>query len=659
MDAMIKEGLTFLAASQQPDGSFFSDSSSSFIPFSSQCTYQTTFFTSLMLISLASLSDEPIAQAIAQNGVRFLQREKSPSWSFNYWARQSPESATRPYPDDLDDTALALMAIDLWNPDCLDGSAWAHIVQLLTACEVKEGGPYYTWLVPSSAPLVWRDIDFAVNCNLAAFLARHDIVLPGLMDFIEQAIHDGYYRSAYYPTFYSLIGFISRWYKGPFEGKLRHRLLEYQLSDGTWGTVLPTALAIMSWLQLGGDKPQVTKAVNFLVKSGQAKQWIAESFCLDPPQGKSQYYAGSATLTTALCLEAMASYKRADAPLVSRVTKIKRPNREEREYGSVWRRINKRLSHASLANQNDIKKIFGDLLQRPSMAQLVLVPWYTYSALLPELRQEVKGTCITDLCVATACGWVAYSLYDDCLDEASGLQRIPLANIALREMVGLFYGALNSHGEFMTQFQMTLDALEGANFREMTTCRAVVDKGVLFLPDVVIDPMAHEQLLVDRSFGHALGPLGILSLAGIPLDSPDAEQVKLFFRHYILARQLNDDAHDWVEDLKQGHLSPLVLRLLEGVKKKNQIKIVLTRSLPLCRTLFWETVSVEVGQSILDHSTAARAALAKTTCFSRPALLARLLIPLEKAAQDLLREQKQTHQFVNTFKKGDDHQAQR
>src|SRR5262249_49160595 len=143
----------------------FSSLSSASADYSSPLTYRTTFFTSNILAALA-VTHDPALFEVKQKSVGFLLNQKSPQWSFNYWDRQSPEFRELPYPDDLDDPFCALAALTATDPQLITGQALAHAVNLLTATEVKPGGPYRTWLVTAAAEAVWQDVDLAVNANV-------------------------------------------------------------------------------------------------------------------------------------------------------------------------------------------------------------------------------------------------------------------------------------------------------------------------------------------------------------------------------------------------------------------------------------------------------------------------------------------------------------
>ncbi len=202
---IIDKGIGFLAKSQQKNGSFLSLSTPSKRSFKNAKKYHPTFPSSLILSCLCSLEETAGIKQIKDKLTIFLLSQKNKHWSFNYWVRNSQEAQKLPYPDDLDDTFCALSALFQHNPKLIDGSAMAKIVTLLTAVEEKEGGPYRTWLVSQDADKIWKDIDLAVNSNIAYFLLLQDISLPNIDILIESAIETKNYTSPYYPSIYPII----------------------------------------------------------------------------------------------------------------------------------------------------------------------------------------------------------------------------------------------------------------------------------------------------------------------------------------------------------------------------------------------------------------------------------------------------------------------
>src|SRR5690242_7329518 len=140
-----------IVGEQEADGSFLSRSwPAGREARESDRVYRTTFLTAVLLGAVAKV-EAPGLDGVRQRAADFLLRQAGPQWSFNYWARDAPERQTKPYPDDWDDTATALAALTLARPEQIGGEVLGHVVGLLTATEVQEGGPYRTWILPEDA----------------------------------------------------------------------------------------------------------------------------------------------------------------------------------------------------------------------------------------------------------------------------------------------------------------------------------------------------------------------------------------------------------------------------------------------------------------------------------------------------------------------------
>jgi hypothetical protein len=180
IDKAIKSGVGYLAKNQREDGSF-----PNFVSTSKDLDHarenQSIFPTCLILASFSGLAYSKDSEKIKNKAAKFLLKQKSDFWSWNYWKINSTDSKNTPYPDDLDDTCCAVTALIAYKPQIVSVKAVAKAVNLLAYCESKEGGPYYTWITPPEADKGWKDIDLAVNSNIAFFLSLQEVVLPSLV----------------------------------------------------------------------------------------------------------------------------------------------------------------------------------------------------------------------------------------------------------------------------------------------------------------------------------------------------------------------------------------------------------------------------------------------------------------------------------------------
>lgn len=205
INAAITRAVQFLLTSQEKDGSYLVYSSPCHETFDNCKEYHSIFPSTLILDCLNSIDNLTGLDKVKDKLASFILPQQSYSGSFNYWARDSIESKTISYPDDLDSTFCTLSALTKYSNKLINGSIITNVINILTLAEIKEGGPYRTWLVSGESIRIWQDVDLAVNSNVAYFLSLHGIKLPNLTLYVEQAISKKDYYSLYYPSSYSVI----------------------------------------------------------------------------------------------------------------------------------------------------------------------------------------------------------------------------------------------------------------------------------------------------------------------------------------------------------------------------------------------------------------------------------------------------------------------
>ncbi|MBU1046588.1 terpene cyclase/mutase family protein [Patescibacteria group bacterium] len=638
------KSLKFIKETQKKNGEFLSLSSPSIKKFNCNKIYNSTFPTSLIILCLNDLNT-PISKIIIFKGTKFLLTQKSDFWSFNYWTRNSKESKQYPYPDDLDDTFCSLSALFLNRPEIFKGEILAKIVNLLTFTEEKTGGPYRTWLVPSDTPeKIWLDVDLAVNSNIAYFLSLQDISLPKLDRFINRKIEKKEYITPYYPTPYTSIYFLSRFYKGRRTKEIKEYLLKQKNKDGNWGNPLNTALAISALLNLGESPKKISKAIDYLCKNNLNGQWKACAFCIDPSINKKTYYAGSPALTTAFCLEAINKYQKS-------IKKSKNPNQKKFGTGGaklskiekeIYNKVIKKTIKIFSSLDEDLKKQASQTLKQTLKTKNSLE-----IILLPHLFNQSLGDSIPmsenliDLGVANLLGWIAYTIYDDFLDEEGDPKKLSLANVCLRELTLIFRNILPYETGFFDFSKTILNRIDSANTWETTHCRGIDLKQ--------IPNYENYQRLADRSLGHALGPIAILFSLGYKKDSLEIKNTIKFFENYIIAKQINDDAHDWEDDLKKEHISSACALVLKEWSKKNNKNPNLEEDLDKLRSIFWYKIINKSCKDVLKHSQIAMESIKKVKIINNFKMFENILAKQEKSAQDALKEQKETLQFIENL----------
>lgn len=633
----IGRALGYLKSRQQADGSFLSYSSPRQVPFKPRYTYATTFTPALILAALHNI-EHPDAMAVRGSIATLLLGQKSTRWSFNYWLRNSNMADTLPYPDDLDDTFCALSALWLYDPSLIDQTALANTVKLLIATESRVGGPYRTWLAGHNSDAAWRDIDLAVNANIAYFLSLVSNIVPNLAALMDEAIEQEQYTSPYYPNEYPVLYYLSRAYRGAKKQMLAGHILHRRQADGSWGAPLHTALAVTSLVRLGQPVPQL--ALEALLAQQQADgSWPAAAFCLDPTRGKTRYFNGSPALTTAFVAEALhAAHQTTPKPAVHQPAPNHKPNR-------IMTAARAELT----ALDHGIRNITLDALSRIAAStngnEITQLPRLFYKSL--KAPEPLPARLFTDLSLANLYGWTAYTIYDDFLDGEGQTRLLSSANILMRRSAQAFERALPGNAAFSTYVRGTFDTIDAANAWEVTHCRATVSHDSIKIPK--LPDYKNLDRLAERSLGHALTPMGILAALGMPVGSRAARSIVSALRHYLIARQLNDDAHDWRTDLMAGRLTFVLTTTLQLLQAQPS-EYALNALLPKIERTFWTQALTESCKHITTHIGLGRQALLKCPFLLPRNILEQLLDGIEAANNKTRASITQAEQFLQAYR---------
>jgi hypothetical protein len=636
--AALGRGLAFLDKQQEADGSFVSFSSASTQPFQSLRSWQTTFVPALMLASLAGIQ-ESLALHIRERLAGFLLKQKDANEAFNYWAKDAPEYQTMPYPNDLDDTFCALAALYLHDPALIDEAVLAKVIKLLLATETTVGGPYRTWLVPPDSQPIWLDIDVAVNSNIAYFLSLTGSTLPKLDEVMGRAILSDTFSSPYYPSVYAFIYYFARAYGGPHKAQL---LLKARQLQAAASTDLDRALCLSARLQL--DETQDLKnAANELIAAQQRDgSWPAAVFYADPVKNGQLYYNGGAALTTAFVLEALQLYSQKLQP---RATSGKRTAKQHHiAPGAVLSLAKQQCRSLPDDLRRTTLQALAKLAGSDNATEIIGLPEHFNRSLLKPLR-PVSDSFLENLSLANLYGWLAYTIYDDFLDEEGQPGLLPAANVAMRNALQSFLGTLPANQPFQNIVRGVFNTIDGANAWELAFCRFKRQNDIIYigkLPDY-----ENLSVLAERSLGHTLAPIAILSAQ--KTTGPPLRQTQRALSSYLIVRQLNDDLHDWQDDLSKGRITYVVARILSGLAIKPG-DYNLLQLLPEARTQFWYKTLPDACREMRRYVKFSRQALAQAGIFADTNVISRLLDGIEASIEDSLAQQGQAENFLKHYR---------
>jgi hypothetical protein len=285
--------------------------------------------------------------------------------------------------------------------------------------------------------------------------------------------------------------------------------------------------------------------------------------------------------------------------------------------------------------------------------QMSLMPYYMKIA-LGKKAEKIPEKIIVSMGLANIFFWTSFIIYDDFWDEdeAADPRLLPVANLFARIYVDFFSCVFEPKDGFTTFFHQLMDKLDGANAWETSYCRAKIAGNILEIPDSLPHYGDYERKYYPTS-GHVLGPLAILLLSGYSLNSKEAKHLIKYFKHYLIAMQMNDDMHDWEEDLKRGHVSTVLDILLRdfGAKRNKRKTINLEKDMGELRKLFWFTTLPKIAGIALNHVKLSRSALLSMKSIENPASLEYFINLNQKIAEKALNDQKESVQFLNAYGK--------
>ena len=283
--------------------------------------------------------------------------------------------------------------------------------------------------------------------------------------------------------------------------------------------------------------------------------------------------------------------------------------------------------------------------------EIALLPYRIWRA-LGKRGDELSPALLQKLAIANLYGWMAYTIYDDFLDGEGGEPLLlSAANYFLRELT-LQYATLGEDPLQSVQipnlYRTLMNVIDNANIREQQ-CVTTAIGAISTTPETSL----HD--LTDRSIGHALPAVVLFLALGAMPDSPEVAQLFDFFRHYLAARQLHDDAHDWKDDLLRGRLNSVGARLVGAAGAEGIAGIAGTdaaatvHAIPELQHLFWRSEIKGVVAEIHSHIALAREALHAIALFEDCAPLEALLDSLDRAATKTLNDRALAAEFFKEY----------
>lgn len=202
------------------------------------------------------------------------------------------------------------------------------------------------------------------------------------------------------------------------------------------------------------------------------------------------------------------------------------------------------------------RPVFDKMVQGEFSQVVALLP-YWLSDILPLANQVIH-----QLGVAHLFGWWYYEVQDKLLDEEIDPPPLLAAQLALFKMIQCYQelGVMNSF-HFSKWEELALQSANSYALERQTRFES--------LSEVDIDDLEvwTIEFIIERASPFYFNTMIQLHLAGITTDNPLYERVLSALRYFSAARQISDDASDWLDDLRAGRLNYVSARLIEHISQ--------------------------------------------------------------------------------------------
>jgi len=493
---------------------------------------------------------------------------------------------------------INFIAISALTED-IDGESLGKILNILTSREKQEGGPYYS---------NDKQVDLGFNVAIAHFLFLNKVELPNINELIEIAIDKKDFSSNLLDSFL-IIYLISKIYQGTNKQKLSNYILEKinNLEE------IDKALALSALVSLKTD-------VN------------------------------------------TSSNKETESPLIAAIylnlENTKTSDIKDVNYNEEWmlKKIITKAENRFSSLSPDLKNIALSEIKRTlgtnKDKQMSLISYYFKNS-LGSRGKIISDDLIAEAGLANIFFWTAFIIYDDFWDEDEKAipSILPCANLYARHYTDFYNNILPETPEFHIFFHNLMDKLDTANTWETLHCRTKVIGSKFVIPDKLPDYQNYEYKFQAAS-GQILGPLVMLIKSGFSLNSQETSNLIEYFKNYLIAMQINDDAHDWVEDMERGHLSTVVVMLIKDWQEKfpNKLEIDLINDLAELQKLFWFKTIKVACETAVSYTEKSRKSLESLKFLEDPSPLARFINIAENVAKSALTEQQKSLDILKVFK---------
>lgn len=218
---------------------------------------------------------------------------------------------------------------------------------------------------------------------------------------------------------------------------------------------------------------------------------------------------------------------------------------------ALYGRVGRYIAGQPFSLRPLLQQLHSAVRNRDVAGEIALFPFMTVQSFAR--AHPFRAAQLADLGAANICCWMAYTVYDDFLDNEGDPLLISAANSAHRASLLFARQALGDDAKYRKYF----DAMDSANTWEQQQARFSINNGTILLKE--LPAYGSMAVIADRAGGHIAGACLV---ARHFLTGREYAAYEQALRHYLIAKQLNDDLHDWRQDICAGRITPVVAMII-------------------------------------------------------------------------------------------------
>lgn len=507
---------------------------------------------------------------------QYLSEQQTELGTFNYWDRTSPHFTQFRLPDDVDDTACASAAL-VRAGEVINETVFFATLEL----EARLGGPYTTWYIGRAQDKEqrWQDVDPVVNAHFLYFAALYGVELPQTRDHLLQAITKQKTNSPYYLSELIFYVYFARYAHAAKDDAVKRALVASLPRYSARWLLADKLFYALTLLYCDQQLPsKLWKELISLANTGNLLPATTICYGFDIAK-KVHSYVGSPAVSTALLLEVLCLQHAQQFPYVDPIVAA-----TAKEYATLMEKI-----HTEAANHPHAKYLVKSI-DWTKTYRAVSLPYlfaHSYRAKLTANQQNLLRSFAT----AAFWGWLEYTLLDDILDK----QKPPTDYVILE-----VYRQLRIHHSqklplwWREEMSSSWQEINDYYLWEATQGRIDPESAIAHTIDL------DNTYILKRMAPFVKGLQTLPKLLNIP--EANIAHWQEFFSNLFLLDQLDDDSHDWEDDLARHILTSTVSLML---KLKSQ------HSKQEFRDIFWQYALPVVLQWADEAESTARLHLQK------------------------------------------------